>query len=231
MTKKEKVSILLCEADLNYGMLFCEFLQNRGYEVELAQDGDEGWHLFTHNEYDLCIFDVLLPQRTGIELTRDIRATGSDIPIIFFTEQKQTDDVLEGYRAGADDYVIKPCPMEIMIYKIESIMRRVRVLRESEETVFQLGKYQYDSTLQTLVSGEKTIRLSSRESDVLSMLCKRMNHLVERSGMLKSIWLNDSYFSTRSLSVYINHLRNHLADEPNVKIMSVHGKGYKIVVG
>ncbi len=121
--------------------------------------------------------------------------------------------------------------MEIMIYKIESILRRVQRMRSSEETVFQLGKFTYDTTAQTLVSDAETIRLSARESDVLHMLCNRMNRLVERSGILKSIWLNDSYFSTRSLSVYINHLRNHLASEPNVKIISVHGKGYKIVVG
>ncbi len=231
MSNKEKISILLCEADVNYGMLFCEYLQGRGYSLTVAQDGDEGWHLFTHNTCDLCIFDTELPLRSGIELTRDIRAMGSETPIIFFTDSKQTDDILEGYRAGADDYVVKPCSMEIIICKIESIMRRVRRMQEDETTVFELGGFTYDAVAQTLVRGNETIRLSTKESDVLTLLCRRMNRVVERNGILKSIWQNDSYFSNRSLSVYINHLRNHLASEPNVKIMSVHGKGYKIVVG
>ncbi len=229
MANTRPTSILLCEADVNYGMLFCEFLQNRGYKVDLAHDGTTAWQLFTQNQYDICIFEVRLPQKNGLELTRDIRATESTIPIIFLTERKQPEDILAGYHAGADDYVIKPCLMEIMICKIESIMRRIREKEADAVTIYPLGQFTFDVAHQTLTSGDQTIHLSSRENDVLLMLCKRANRLVERSTILKNIWQNDSYFSTRSLSVYINHLRHHLAAEPKVKIMSVHGKGYKIV--
>ncbi len=228
--KSNKISILLCEDDASFGMLLCEYLRERGYEVELAQNGEQGWQFFNAKKYDICIFDIMMPHKTGMELTKDIRAVGSEIPIIFLTAKNQPEDILEGYRAGADDYVCKPCQMEIMIYKIESIMRRIRNKEEKPKTEFHLGKFFFDATRQSLVGEGENIHLSSKEAELLQMLCNKPNALVERSFILKNIWQNDSYFSTRSLSVYINHLRNHLAGEPNVKIMSVHGKGYKIIV-
>lgn len=228
--KEERISILLCEDDLNFGMLLSDFLRSSGYDVDLAQDGDDGWVKFTHSKYDLCIFDVMMPLKSGFELTADIRSTGSDVPVIFLSARTSKEDVLEGYKVGGDDYVTKPCSMEILIYKIESIMRRIRKRELEEKTVFRLGKFTFDTTRQTLTDGNESKRLSSRENELLLLLARNANRLVERSYILKTVWLSDTYFSCRSLSVYINHLRKLLAADTDVKIMSVHGKGYKIVV-
>ncbi len=229
MLKAEKISILLCEDDLNFGMLLSDFLRSRGYDVDFAQDGDDGWVKFTHSKYDICIFDVMMPLKNGFELAKEIRESGSDVPILFLSARTSKEDVLEGYRVGGDDYITKPCSMEILIYKVESIMRRIRKRDLESRTRFQLGRLEFDATRQTLYDGEAKIHLSSRENELLLILCQRFGELVERSYILKSIWLNDTYFACRSLSVYINHLRKILATEPAVKIMSVHGKGYKIV--
>lgn len=226
----KSISILLCEDDLNYGMLLNDFLHSSGYHVDLALDGDSGWVKFTHSKYDICIFDVMMPLKSGFELAADIRSTGSDVPIIFLSARTAKEDILEGYKVGGDDYVTKPCSMEILIYKIESIMRRIRKRELEEKTVFQLGRIQFDTTRQTLTDGNQSKHLSSRENELLLLLARNANRLVERSYILKSVWLNDTYFSGRSLSVYINHLRKLLAAETAVKIMSVHGKGYKIVI-
>ncbi len=230
MLKAEKISILLCEDDLNFGMLLNDYLLSRGYLVDLAQDGDDGWVKFTHSKYDLCIFDVMMPLKSGFELAKEIRESGSDVPILFLTARTSKEDILEGYRVGGDDYMTKPCSMEILIYKIESIMRRIRKRDLENRTQFQLGRLVYDASRQTLHDGEAKIHLSSRENELLLILCQRHGELVERSAILKSIWLNDNYFACRSLSVYINHLRKILAIEPAIRILSVHGKGYKIVL-
>ncbi len=227
---KALVSILVCEDDVNYGMLLCEFLQTRGYKVDFAQDGEQGWQYFNQKTYDLCIFDISMPHKDGFTLTREIRATGADTPIIFLSARTSQDDMLEGYRAGADDYITKPCLMEIVIYKIENIIRRIRKIEEEEKTQFQLGNLFFDATHQTLTDGINVIHLSSHEAELLQVLAQNANHLVERSYILKRIWSNDNYFSTRSLSVYINHVRNHLKLDSSVKIMSVHGKGYKLIL-
>ncbi len=230
MLKSEKISILLCEDDLNFGMLLNDYLLSRGYLVDFAQDGDDGWVKFTHSKYDICIFDVMMPLKNGFELAKEIRETGSDVPIIFLTARTSKEDILEGYRVGADDYITKPCSMEILIYKIESIMRRIHNRNAENRTQFTLGRLTYDASRQTLYDGETKIHLSSRENELLLILCQRDGELADRSTILKSIWLNDNYFACRSLSVYVNHLRKIFAREPAVKIMSVHGKGYKIVV-
>ncbi|MCM1034370.1 MAG: response regulator transcription factor [Paludibacter sp.] len=228
--KEIRTSILLCEDDLNFGMLLCDFLRSSGYDVDFAQDGDDGWVKFTHSKYDICIFDVMMPLKSGFELATDIRSTGSEVPIIFLSARTSKEDILEGYKVGGDDYITKPCSMEILIYKIESIMRRIRKRELEAKTVFQLGKLTYNSTRQLLINGEEQKHLSSRENELLLILVQHANRLVERSHILKNVWLNDNYFSCRSLSVYVNHLRKLLAAEENVKIMSVHGKGYKIVL-
>ncbi len=228
MKKTEKISILLCEHDASFGLLLSEFLQAKGYAVTLTDNGEVAWQYFLHGEYDLCILEVDTPQKNGFELAADIRET-SDIPIFFFSDKNQPADVLAAYKAGADDYLCKPCSMEIVIYKIASIMRRIKKKSEIEQTEFQLGSVHFDANKQILASEDHLQHLSSRENDLLLLLAQNSNSLMERSYILKTIWKNDSYFCTRSLSVYINHLRKHLSIEPNVRIMSVHGKGYKLV--
>ncbi len=225
------ITILLCESNESFGLLLSEFLTNKGYVVDFTEDGDSAWQRFKQGGHDICIFNTELTQRTGLQLATDMRESGSDIPIIFFTERSSQADILAGYKAGADDYVVRPCSMEIVIYKIQSIMRRIGRRTEDIQTTFQLGNLTFDATRQLLRTGDNTdIRLSTRESDVLHIMALHANHVVERSYFIKTIWKNDSYFSSRSLSVYINHLRKLLAIEPKIRIMNIHGKGYRLVI-
>lgn len=228
--KERPISILLCEDDINFGMLLSDFLQGKGYLVDLAQDGDDGWIRFCQSKYDVCIFDVMMPLKNGYELAKEIRRSGSDIPILFLSARTSKEDILEGYRVGGDDYVTKPCSMEILMYKIESITRRILKKEMDNKRYFQIGQFEYDSVRQYLTLGDQKQHLSSRENDLLLVLAQGANELVERNYILKTVWQKENYFNGRSLSVYINHLRKLLAGDKEVRIASVHGKGYKLVI-
>ena len=227
--KKQNV-ILLCEDDVNYGMLLSDYPRQKNYKVDFAQDGEEGWQKFNENHYDFCIFDVMMPVKTGFELSHAIRMTGSQVPILFLTVRSAVEDVLEGYKNGCDDYVIKPCSMDVLMCKIECILQRFRRQQLNDITTYQLGSFEYNSSQQFLYKDGGKKRLSSRENELLLIFAQNANQLVERSLLLTSVWHNDSYFTSRSLSVYINHLRTLLKDDDTVKLMNVHGKGYKLVI-
>ena len=167
----------------------------------------------------------MMPNMNGLETIQQLRANGRELPVIIVSGRASKEDIINGYKLGCDDYITKPVSMDILIWKIEAILRRVREKNENKLVYFQLGHLHFDSVKQTLGN----IHLSSRENDLLLMLCRKRNQLVERNRILKSLWQTDNYFASRSLSVYINHLRNHLQDCPNIKILSVHGKGYKII--
>ncbi len=226
----KKVAILLCEDDVNYGTVLCEFLCREGYLVEWVRRAEEAWYHVNHNLYDLCIFEVALPDKSGLELVRDIRLVDPDLPVLFLSSRSKDEDILAGYRAGADDYLTKPCLMELLHLKILSIVRRIHHQRANAQTEYVFGEMVFNSVTQLLTKGSQSIRLSTRESDLLQMLLDNPNGTVERSYILKKIWKTDNYFSTRSLSVYINHLRKILSIDPSVTIQSVHGRGYKIIL-
>lgn len=229
--ESNKALILLCEDDTNYGQLLADILRGKGYEVVLKTNGVEAWQTFQQNKFDFGIFDVMMPLKTGLELAHEIRQTGSDMPFLFLSQKQSVEDILKGYAEGADDYVVKPCKTDILICKIEAILKRYRRQVLENKTEFEIGSLKFDAVHQVLLApnGQK-VRLSSRENDLLKMLAQNLGFLVDRNVILKQIWHNDSYFCSRSLSVYINHLRNHLALDQRIKIMSVHGKGYKMVV-
>lgn len=227
---KEQEIILLCEDDANYGLLLCDYLRRQQYRVDYAQDGEEGWQMFNNNHYDFCIFDVMMPVRNGFELAKAIRLTGSQVPILFLTARSAVEDILEGYRSGADDYVLKPCAMDVLVCKIECILARFRRQQQPATTRYTLGSFVYDSAGQTLTKGSILRNLSSKENDVLALLAQNINRLVEKKLLLTSVWHDDSYFANRSLNVYINHLRTLLKEDDAVRIINEHGKGYKLVV-
>jgi DNA-binding response OmpR family regulator len=181
--------------------------------------------------YDICILDIMMPKKDGFSLAKDIRAVNPDIPIIFLTAKNLKDDVIEGFKLGADDYITKPFSMEELIFRIEAILRRTSLESQTtNEAVYTLGKYTFDTRKQTLVDAEKTVKLTTKESDLLKLLCQNANKVLERNYALKSIWIDDNYFNARSMDVYITKLRKHLKDEPSVEIINVHGKGYKLIV-
>lgn len=219
-------NILLVEDDASLSTVLADYLRSKGYTVETANNGKDAWELIMIKRYDIIISDILMPRMNGYELLKLIRAQYPMLPVIILSAKVERDDIMRAYELGCDDYVTKPFSMDILICKIEAILRRSINMLESDQTEWQLGNMSYDSVRQQL--GEQ--HLSSRENDLLKMLCQSMNNILDRNTILMRIWGADTYFNARSLSVYINHLRKYLGEDSPIRIMSVHGKGYKMVV-
>ncbi|MFT3737519.1 MAG: response regulator transcription factor [Breznakibacter sp.] len=226
---EKEFKILLTEDDENLGMLLREYLIAKGYETDLLPDGEAGYLAFTEKKYDICIFDVMMPKKDGFTLAKEIRMMNAEIPIIFLTAKSMKEDVFNGFKIGADDYITKPFSMEELLFRIEAILRRTKG-GASGQDFFQLGKFKFDTQKQQLMEGDKVIKLTTKESELLKLLCNNANKVLERNFALKTIWVDDNYFNARSMDVYITKLRKHLKDEPNIEIINVHGKGYKLVM-
>ncbi|MBQ4033293.1 MAG: response regulator transcription factor, partial [Paludibacteraceae bacterium] len=180
---------------------------------------------------DICIFDVMMPEKDGFTLASDIRSISPDTPIIFLTAKNLKDDIIEGFRNGCDDYITKPFSMEELLCRMEAILRRIRAKKQAEKAVYKLGKYIFDSQKQQLVfeeDGEIT-KLTTKEADLMNLLCTNLNDILERNYTLKTIWIDDNYYNARSMDVYITKLRKLLRRDPQVQIINIHGKGYKLV--
>ena len=227
---EEKLNILLCEDDENLGMLLREYLQAKGYNAELCPDGEAGYKAFIKNKYDICVFDVMMPKKDGFTLAKEVRAVNSDVPIMFLTAKNLKDDIFEGFKIGADDYITKPFSMEELTLRMEAILRRVHGKKNREVTVYQIGQFNFDAKKQILSIGDKSTKLTTKESELLNLLCAHQNEILPRDFALKSIWVDDNYFNARSMDVYITKLRKHLKDDPSVEIINIHGKGYKLIV-
>ncbi len=226
---EEKTKILLCEDDENLSMLLREYLQAKGYHTDLAPDGEAGYKAFTKEKYDICVLDVMMPKKDGIELAKDIRNLNSDCPIIFLTAKTMKEDILEGFKAGADDYISKPFSMEELIFRVEAIMRRTKGKKVKEKDTYYLGKYTFDTQRQILSIADSQIKLTTKETELLTLLAANVNEMVERNFALRTIWIDDNYFNARSMDVYITKLRKLLKDDPDVGIINIHGKGYKLI--
>ena len=228
-----KVKLLLAEDDENLGLLLKEYLIAKGYNTDLYGDGELAYTGFKKQEYNLCILDIMMPKKDGITLARDIRMINQDIPIIFLTAKNLKEDVLEGFRMGADDYITKPFSMEELIFRIEAILRRTSTdgTKSGEQTIFKLGKFSFDPRKQILsCEDQEPVKLTTKESELLRLLSNNANKVLERNFALKTIWVDDNYFNARSMDVYITKLRKHLKEEPSVEIINVHGKGYKLIM-
>ena len=226
----EKLSILLCEDDENLGMLLREYLNAKGYSVELYPDGDAGYRAFLANKYDMCIFDVMMPKKDGFTLAQEIRQTNTEIPIVFLTAKTLKEDALEGFKIGADDYLTKPFSMEELTFRIEAIMRRIHGKKAKDNNVYKLGRFTFDTQKQQLIIDGRQTKLTTKESELLALLCAHANEILQRDFALKTIWVDDNYFNARSMDVYITKLRKHLKEDENIEIINIHGKGYKLIV-
>ncbi|MDR0995748.1 MAG: response regulator transcription factor [Tannerella sp.] len=226
---EEKIKILLCEDDENLGMLLREYLQAKDYVADLFPDGEAGYKAFTKGKYELCVLDVMMPKKDGFTLAQEIRAINSDIPIIFLTAKTLKEDILEGFKIGADDYLTKPFSMEELLLRIEAILRRVKGKKLRDVPFYKLGKFLFDTQKQTLTLDDQVTKLTTKESELLSLLCLHANEVLERNYALKTIWVDDNYFNARSMDVYITKLRKLLKDDPDIEIINVHGKGYKLI--
>lgn len=227
---EENVKVLLCEDDENLGMLLREYLEAKGYETELCPDGEIGFRTFQRDKFDICVLDVMMPKKDGFALANDIRQINIDVPIIFLTARQMKEDILEGFRIGADDYITKPFSMEELVFRMEAILRRVRGKKVKESSVYQLGKFTFDTQKQLLTDGETQAKLTTKENELLSLLCSHANEILQRDYALKTIWIDDNYFNARSMDVYITKLRKHLRADKSIEIINIHGKGYKLIV-
>ena len=228
---EQKTKLLLAEDDENLGLLLKEYLIAKGYDATLYPDGEAAYKGFMREHYDICILDIMMPKKDGFTLARDIRIVNPNIPVIFLTAKNMKEDVLEGFKLGADDYITKPFSMEELIMRIEAILRRTsQDSLLNAQPVFTLGIYTFDTHKQTLAHGDEVVKLTTKESDLLKLLCQNANKILERNYALRSIWIDDNYFNARSMDVYITKLRKHLKDEPKVEIINVHGKGYKLIM-
>lgn len=226
--------ILLVEDDPNLGSLLQDYLQLKGkYDVSLAKDGEEGLELFRRDNYDLCILDVMMPKKDGFALGKDIRKVNPHIPIIFATAKAMIEDKSEAYNLGGDDYITKPFRIEELLLRINALLRRVANQENKgseEQDKFQIGDYIFEYTNQIIKKGESQQKVSTKEADLLRLLCLRKNNVLTREEALLSIWHDDNYFNGRSMDVFLSKLRKYLKDDPKVEILNVHGKGYKLIV-
>jgi two-component system OmpR family response regulator len=229
-SKTETVSILLAEDDRNLGNLLKEYLEKKGYDTRLAVNGKEAYDLFSKNKFDLCMLDVMMPVKDGFTLAREIRTMDKNVPIVFLTAKSMKEDTIEGFSVGADDYITKPFSMEELLLRITAILRRVKnqTIKQSEQNEFTIGKYKFNYTNRTLELKSKKEELTTKEADLLKLLCINSNDVVDRNFALRTVWQNDSYFSARSMDVYISKLRKYLNEDPKVEILNIHGRGFKL---
>lgn len=227
MSKTTKV--LLAEDDPNFGAVLRDYLELNDFEVVLATDGLEALRMFkSTDDLDLCILDVMMPQKDGFTLAGDIRKIDQDIPLIFLTAKSMKEDMLKGFQLGADDYLTKPFDSEVLLYKIKALLNR-KLGGEEEQVHFKIGRYEYDSEMRVLKLAKEERKLSPKEGALLKLLAENKNNLVKRSTALNKIWKDDNYFTGRSMDVYLAKVRKYLKDDPKVAIINVHSEGFRLV--
>lgn len=223
--------LLLVEDDPNLGNLLATYLQAKGYAVDLRTDGQQGWEAYTNGSYDLLVLDVMMPIKDGFTLAREIREKDGTTPIVFLTAKSMKEDTVQGFRSGADDYLTKPFSMEELLLRVGAVLRRTRGVepKAEEPEEFHFGNSYFDPRRQILRTPQGERKLTTKESELLRLLCLNRNDVLERSEALKEVWGNDSYFSGRSMDVYIAKLRKYLREDPAVEIVNVHGKGFRMI--
>jgi len=224
--------ILLAEDDPNLGELLKDYLELKGkYEVVLCQDGDQALEQFRKNNFDLCILDVMMPKKDGFSLGKDIRKMNETVPIIFATAKGMMEDKTQAFELGGDDYITKPFRVEELLLRIQALLKRVS--KEKEEEVadkFEIGNYFFDYTSQVITYKGQQQKLSTKEAELLRLLCLKKNDVLTREEALVKIWHDDNYFTGRSMDVFLSKLRKYLKEDSSVEIVNVHGKGYKLLV-
>ncbi|MCQ0110827.1 DNA-binding response regulator, OmpR family, contains REC and winged-helix (wHTH) domain [Zhouia amylolytica] len=225
--------ILLVEDDPNFGTVLKDYLSMNDFDVVLAKNGMEGYEKFRKDNYDLCILDVMMPYKDGFTLAKEIREKNENVPIIFLTAKTMKEDVLKGYKVGADDYLNKPFDSEVLLMKIRAILQRksTETVADSKQFEFQIGDFHLNSKLRFLTfKDEEPIKLSPKENELLRLLALYENDLMPRELALTKIWRDDNYFTSRSMDVYIAKLRKYLKKDENVEILNIHGEGFRLVI-
>ncbi len=227
-----KTRILLVEDDPSLGPLLQEYLEAKGFETKLAEDGKKGSDIFFKGSFDLLLLDVMMPVKDGLSLAKEIRVVDKNVPIIFLTAKSMKEDTIDGFNAGADDYITKPFSMEELMARLTAVLRRTNKVRAAEggDVNFRIGAYQFNSEKQILQNNGVEQKLTTKESQLLRLLCVHQNDVLDRTFALKTIWHDDNYFNGRSMDVYIAKLRKYLKDDIKVEIINIHGKGFKLLI-
>lgn len=226
----KKAKILLVEDDPNFGSVLKNYLELNEYDVKLSADGVAGYDQFVTGKYDVCILDVMMPKKDGFTLAKEIREKDEHVPIIFLTAKTMKDDMLTGFRLGADDYLTKPFDSEVLLYKLRAILKRTTDrLHDPTQKEFVLGKYNFNFDHRTIILDGSAQKLSPKEAELLRLLCVYKNELLPRQKALKEIWGDDNYFNARSMDVFITKLRKYLKDDPALDIINIHGKGFRLI--
>lgn len=230
--QNEKTKVLLVEDDSNLGNLLKEYLDAKGYSTVLAVNGKLGFSAFSKEKFNICILDVMMPVKDGFTLAKEIRAIDKAVPIVFLTAKSMKEDAIEGFSIGADDYITKPFSMEELILRLKAILRRTEteITKKVDVSKYKIGNYTFDYKHQLLEIKGVTQKLTTKESELLKLLCQKMNDVLDRNFALRVIWQDDNYFNGRSMDVYIAKIRKYLKEDPSVELINVHGKGFKLLL-
>jgi DNA-binding response OmpR family regulator len=228
MSKKR---LMLVEDDVNLGNLIFDNLEISDYEVTLYRNGEEAWNNFEKGKFDMLLLDIMMPKRDGLSLAKEIRKVDLSIPIIFLTAKSLKEDKIQGFNVGADDYLTKPFEMEELTARMEAIFRRAQKgINVDGVKEFKLGKYMFNLNNRTLIGGNESHKLTTKEAGLLEQLCIQQNGILTREIALKAVWGSDNYFTGRSMDVYITKIRKYLSGDPTIEIQNIHGEGYKLVI-
>ncbi|QHN64706.1 response regulator transcription factor [Bergeyella cardium] len=222
--------ILLVEDDQSFGVVLRDYLMMNDFDVNLATDGEQGLKEFTEKDYDLCLFDVMMPKKDGFSLAEDIKKMDKTTPIIFLTAKNMREDILKGYQIGADDYITKPFDTELLLYKIKAMLQRSAAVETEEQEQFKFSNIYFDSMMRHLRVHDEEHKLSPKENELLKLLCIHRNDFMPRELALRKIWKKENYFTARSMDVYIAKLRKYLRPDEGLEIINVHGEGFRLLV-
>lgn len=224
--------LLIVEDDQNLGQMLSDYLSVKGFQTQLERDGEAGFKAFIDDDYDLCLLDVMMPKKDGFALAREIRQLKANMPIIFLTAKSMEEDVKEGFKSGADDYITKPFSMEVLLMRIEAVIRRVNNLKDELEKKkeFKIQDYTFLPDKRIISKGDFEKKLTSKENELLRLLCMYQGEVVDRNDALNMIWGEDSYYNSRSMDVYITKLRKIFKEDTGIEIINSHGKGFKLLV-
>lgn len=226
---RDKIKILLAEDDNNLGTILKDFLCIKNYDVVWVKNGKLAEDEYLKSEFDLCLFDVMMPEMDGFTLAKKIIKAGRNKPVIFLTAKSLQEDKIEGLKIGADDYITKPFSTEELLLRINAVLRRTSGQTVTSNSQFQIGRYRFDCLQRKLVLGKKEKILTTKEAELLKILCRNMNKMVPRQELLKEVWNSDDYFSGRSMDVFIVKLRTYLSEDSRIKIQTVHGTGFTLI--
>ncbi|HET8962440.1 MAG TPA: response regulator transcription factor [Chitinophagales bacterium] len=226
--EEQKTRILLVEDDPNFGAVLKDYLTMNDFNVTLATDGEKGVEIFKKDDFNLCILDVMMPKKDGFTTATEIKRMNPEIPVIFLTAKTLQQDIIEGFKLGADDYITKPFNSEELLYRISAVLKRGRLKQNNQQKEFQVGKYHFNYKSRILTHEGIQEKLSPKESELLRMFCMKVNDILYREEALKQIWGRDDYFTARSMDVFVTKLRKYLKDDPTLEIVNIHGNGFRL---